>query len=251
VTCDGQADACINVCISYDRCVIPESTSRARLWDVAATLENGSPLTRRLAGELFEGIVTGAHPAGSLLTAVEVAQAANVSRTPAHEALLALERVGLVRLLPKKGAVVTPLTIDQEHDLLSVRAMFECAAIDTLAADDDVSGRASALDLDLQEMLAEQRAAVAAADLLAFATADFAFHARIVSEARNSVVSETFAQLGPRLACLTYRAAARDSRLPERFYTDHQKLASLALRHDADQFRAVLTNHLDAGHPAH
>jgi DNA-binding GntR family transcriptional regulator len=46
---------------------------------------------------------------GELLTEGEVAEALRMSRTPVREAFLRLEGEGLLRLYPKRGALVVPV----------------------------------------------------------------------------------------------------------------------------------------------
>lgn len=169
-----------------------------------------------------------------------------MSRTPAREALLQLEAVGLVRLMPKKGAVVTQIDDKQARDLLVVRAMFESAAVRQLA---DHPERAAALREDLQQALEVQRTARDAGDLLRFATADFGFHARVISESRNAVISETFVQLGPRLARLAYRAITNRATAPDDLHAEHEELVELACGGHVADFEAALQRHIDASHP--
>ncbi len=56
-----------------------------------------------------------------LLTEGELAAAVGVSRTPVREALLRLQGDGLIRLLPKRGALVLPVTADEIADVLETR----------------------------------------------------------------------------------------------------------------------------------
>jgi DNA-binding GntR family transcriptional regulator len=216
------------------------------LWGLEAALGTTSPLARRVVATLFEQIVAGTKAPGDLLTELEIAAATGVSRTPAREALLQLEAVGLVRLMPKKGAVVTQIDDRQARDLLVVRAMFEAAAVRQLATDPE---RAEALRNDLEQAVKAQLTAREAGDLLRFATADFGFHARIISESRNQVISETFAQLGPRLARLTYRAVTRAATAPERLNAEHAELIELACAGRSADFEAALQRHIDTSHP--
>ena len=55
-------------------------------------------------------ILGGGYPGGALISEGEVSAAVGVSRTPVREAFLRLEVEGLLRLYPKRGALVTPVT---------------------------------------------------------------------------------------------------------------------------------------------
>ena len=64
----------------------------------------------RVYDRVKRDILDGHHPGGTFVTEGELAVATGVSRTPVREALLRLETEGLVRLYPKKGALVVPVT---------------------------------------------------------------------------------------------------------------------------------------------
>lgn len=49
----------------------------------------------------------------------------NISRTPIRDALGRLEQEGLVKILPKKGVVITDITIEGINQLFQVRSMLE------------------------------------------------------------------------------------------------------------------------------
>lgn len=216
-------------------------------WRLETAFAGTPPLTRRVAGDLLEGILTERYPPGSILTEVEIAHDAGVSRTPAREALLQLERAGLVRLMPKKGAVVAPISARQARDLASMRALFETAAVERLGRHPELR---SALYMELEATLEDQRRAAKARELLRFAAADFAFHARIVEEAGNTVITQTFADLAPRLARLTYIVAARGPASMTRVYEEHVRLAALVRDAALDDFRELLNEHLDVSYGA-
>ncbi|RUQ45616.1 GntR family transcriptional regulator, partial [Micrococcus sp. HSID17228] len=104
------------------------------LWGSRATAAG------RLAHDVAWRIVRGEIAAGEMLTEVQLSTEAGISRTPAREALLQLERWGLVRLLPKKGAAVQALTPQSVADLTALRGLLESTALATVAARPDAVG---------------------------------------------------------------------------------------------------------------
>lgn len=52
-----------------------------------------------------------------------------ISRPPLREALRVLEREGLVRQLPRKGVIVTPLTLHDIYEIVTLRAELERVAV--------------------------------------------------------------------------------------------------------------------------
>ncbi len=200
----------------------------------------------RVAASVGDAIVTGDLAPGALITEGEMAQRLSVSRTPVREAFLLLQARGLLRLFPKKGAIVTAIADDETAELLQVRLMLESTAVRARADRGDTGGP---LRDDLDWMLAEQAVALDAGDALAFSRADHAFHSRIVAESRNRVIDDFNDQLGPRLARLMHRVAARDTAALDRVLAEHRVLAGHAVTSAADAFRSALDDHLRLNHP--
>lgn len=58
----------------------------------------------------------------------------NASRTPIRDALSRLEQEGLIKILPKKGIVVSGLTINEINKIYETRILLECYAIKNYGA---------------------------------------------------------------------------------------------------------------------
>src|SRR3954451_25072701 len=87
---------------------------------------------RTVAGQVAEHlkaeILAGERAPGSRLRQVEIAQRLGVSTTPVREALAALQREGLVRLHPQRGAVVFLPTVEDLREHYEIRAALEALA---------------------------------------------------------------------------------------------------------------------------
>lgn len=93
------------------------------------TKSDKKPLRRvsdEISDSLMEAILTGAIPDGSRLTEVEIAKSHHISRTPAREALTKLEMIGLVDMVPNKGALVTK---PSPEDLADMDEIYSSAQI--------------------------------------------------------------------------------------------------------------------------
>lgn len=86
----------------------------------------GAPLTlslpEQIAARLSERITTGAYVPGRRIMEQEVSLEFGVSRGPVREALRLLEREGLVTILPRRGAQVTRLSIEEVREIFDIRA---------------------------------------------------------------------------------------------------------------------------------
>jgi DNA-binding GntR family transcriptional regulator len=98
------------------------------------------PLTapRTVAGQVAEHlkaeILAGERPPGSRLPQVEIARTLGVSTTPVREAFAALQREGLVRLHPQRGAVVFLPSVEDLREHYEIRAALEALAAAKAAA---------------------------------------------------------------------------------------------------------------------
>ncbi len=186
-----------------------------------------------------ERILTGVYPGGDLLSEGEVAEAVGVSRTPVREAFLLLEAEGLMRLYPKRGALVVPVSADEIEDVLDTRLLVERHAAARVARRPP-AGFPERLDA----ILATQRATLDAGDQAAFVEADRDFHRTIVEAAGNTILARLYDQLRDRLRRMSATAIARDPAVAERFWTEHRAIADALVAGDGDGAGDLLARHL-------
>src|SRR4051812_10967485 len=77
---------------------------------------------------LLREVVQGRLRAGGHLVTRELAERFGVSHTPIREALIALAGIGIVDLLPNRGAVVRHVRADEVREICDVRSVLECEA---------------------------------------------------------------------------------------------------------------------------
>lgn len=151
------------------------------------------PAAERVYLHVKAGVLDRSYEGGTLLTEGDLAEAVGVSRTPVREALLRLEAEGLLKLYPKKGALVLPVSAQEIADVVETRLLVEQHAVAKV-----VGAVPPGLLARLEESLAEQRDLAAAGDLAAFAVADRCFHAEIVRAAGNRILAHLYDQLRDR-----------------------------------------------------
>src|SRR6476661_9880301 len=142
--------------------------------------------SERTYAHLKRSILDGTHAGGVLVTEGEVAEAAGVSRTPVREALLRLEGEGLVRLYPKKGALVVPPSVDDARDVLEARIVIEEWAARA------VWPRRAELLPALDAELASMRATLVSGDVDRLVENERRFHEIVVQAAGNAVLARTY-----------------------------------------------------------
>ncbi|MQA96759.1 MAG: GntR family transcriptional regulator [Streptosporangiales bacterium] len=90
-------------------------------------------LASEVADRLREAIYAGVYAPGAPLREVELSAALEVSRGPVREALLVLEREGLVQSRWHRGTTVTRLTAADAAELHSLRGALEELAVSRVA----------------------------------------------------------------------------------------------------------------------
>jgi DNA-binding GntR family transcriptional regulator len=134
-------------------------------------------LRDRVRAVLEERLVTGELPAGQRLREEELSQELGVSRTPLREALLELERLGLVESQLARGFTVVPLRLRECRELYPVVAALEALALSTV--------NPQLLALDLGRMEAQSDRMLKATTVRERVDADIAFHDTLTGTCGN------------------------------------------------------------------
>jgi DNA-binding GntR family transcriptional regulator len=193
---------------------------------------------QRVYDHVKQGILDGTYGGGDLLTEGRVSEQVGVSRTPVREALLRLETEGLVRLYPKKGALVVPVSAKEAEDVLEARALVEgYAAPRAWPHREHLAGELTVL---VESMRAHRRDG----DVVAFNRADRAFHERIVAAAGNDVLTRLYRSLRERQLCISSAVMRVSSERMDHALDDHQRLVDLLRADDPDAFVALTDAHL-------
>lgn len=96
--------------------------------------EKALSLADQIATQIAEAIIDEEYAPGDRIHEVAVSKQYQVSRGPVREALRILENAGLVTILPRRGAIVTKLSVDEVQDVFEIRAVLVGLAARRLAA---------------------------------------------------------------------------------------------------------------------
>lgn len=88
-------------------------------------LSHSASLKDRVYGLLKEEIVNGHIKPGEHLNELELSKAMNISRGPIREALNILEKEGFATIIPRKGAVVASVTVEDVKNIWEMRRLLE------------------------------------------------------------------------------------------------------------------------------
>jgi len=82
-------------------------------------------LKDRVYEYIKSSIITGKIEPNTHLKEAGLSESMNVSRAPIREALNKLEKEGLVSIVPRKGAVVTPISTEEVESIWEIRSILE------------------------------------------------------------------------------------------------------------------------------
>jgi DNA-binding GntR family transcriptional regulator len=186
-------------------------------------------------------VLTGAFPGGELISEGEVATALGMSRTPVREAFLQLEAAGLLRLYPKRGALVVPVSPDEVRAVLDARLLMEDFAVGAVIAR-GVSACMAVFE-QLSAQLQRQREAAAAAKLSEFLDSDRAFHQITLDAAGNTILAGFYSTLRDRQMRMIGESA-RDAQRLVTIISEHQCIAEALRDGDVPAARQAVRTHL-------
>jgi DNA-binding GntR family transcriptional regulator len=196
------------------------------------------PAADRVYAHVKQGVLERRYEGGALLTEGELADAVGVSRTPVREALLRLEAEGLIRLYPKKGALVLPVSAQEIADVVETRQLVEeHAARKAVPASPRLIAR-------LEELLAQQKEQAAAGDLAAAAVTDRCFHAEIVRSGGNEILSRLYDQLRDRQLRMGVAVMHAHPDRITKTLVEHEQILQALRSGDADAVVALIHGHV-------
>jgi DNA-binding GntR family transcriptional regulator len=165
---------------------------------------------------ILDGRLTG----GDMISEGEIAAGVGLSRTPVREAFLRLETEGLLRLYPKRGALVVPVSAAEIESVMETRMLVERHAIEKV-----VRSRADVAEA-LEEQVRRQADLVAVGDAAAFVESDREFHRVFVEAAGNPILLQLHDSLRDRQSRMGLAALARDARRMTQIVEEHRDLVA-------------------------
>lgn len=197
-------------------------------------------VTEKTLRKLREAIISSQLMPGQALVIESLAKRLGVSRTPVREAILMLEKEGLVEVAPGHGAFVSGLSLADLVDLFELRCAIERHCLWLVSRMEDRSKLYSTLRLGLEAHLKNG----GPDDVGRAAEADLSFHRSLVAHTKSQILLNNWDRLASQL-----RRFWVDGRSdPRRIRVDIEScLAILAALEESKESRALdlLQRHLD------
>jgi DNA-binding GntR family transcriptional regulator len=183
-------------------------------------------------------ILDGRLPGGDMVSEGDIAVAVGVSRTPVREAFLRLEGEGLLRLYPKRGALVVPVSLAEIEHVMETRLLVERHSIERIVGTGDDLAPALEAELEIQHAL------IAEGRTPEFVESDREFHRILVRAAGNPILLQLHDSLRDRQSRMGLAALSRDSDRMSQIVAEHRELVTALTEPSPDRAVAAIEHHL-------
>ena len=171
-----------------------------------------------------------------------IAARARVSRTPVREALMRLQREGVLQVHPKSGWSVQPLDFERFEHLYDARIVLELDAVRKLC-EEERSGAAQARLAALRKawLVAPKRRL---GGWIEVAQLDEAFHETLVGAAGNPELARMHAEVTERIRIVRRLDFTQAERI-QHTYEEHAAILRAILARKAQQAALLLRSHIE------
>ncbi|MEW6643985.1 MAG: GntR family transcriptional regulator [Pseudomonadota bacterium] len=189
--------------------------------------------------QLKAAIVTLAIAPNTPLNEAMICSELGLGRTPVHQACHRLALEGLVQIVPRKGMLVPPLSMDDFLDLVGARRINEpaCAALAAERMTDDEIEALATLVADSRRLSRD--------DLATLIAIDQRFHEAIALGSRNRVFAGFVKNLNDRSARFWALSLSNESHRAETI-DEHERIVAALKRRHADRAAQAMRDHIDS-----
>jgi DNA-binding GntR family transcriptional regulator len=208
---------------------------------IVAERHDRPSLVAKIASDIGAEIIQGLFRPGDDLNSVELSRRFKTSRTPIREALILLEKEGLVDIPPRRRPRVRTLALDEIKDIYEARAalfVLMGQAVALHASDDDIA--------QLESLLTELRKCQRKHDVEAFLWANVNFFDLVTQFANNRTIRAILDSLLLRTLPLRRLSLSLPGRLTSSL-DDMTRLVRAFRQRDANLAAALIqSNHINA-----
>jgi DNA-binding GntR family transcriptional regulator len=209
------------------------------------TVANQEPSLADLAySKIKAAIVQGELPPGFNAAEQQIAAQLQISRTPVHQAVVRLEQEGWVRLVQRKGIIISPVTAGEMRNVYEVLMALEALAVQRLAS--DVRDSSSNVIAQLENLATQGERALADDNLDGWADADDAFHSLLAEGCGNAELSRlarSVREKAHRARLLTRHLRPK----PTASNKDHRDIVQAIRDGDSNRAKVTLESHRRRG----
>lgn len=195
-------------------------------------------LLDRAYNEIKYRIITCHYRPAEVLSEAAISLELGIGRTPIHQAIHRLMTDGLVSIMPRKGIMVRPISIDEAVEIISVRLVTECYCA-RLAAE-----RAEESELaELNAILDRSEKAMAKRDVEKMMLLDRDFHHTLARAAKNIVLADVLRNLHERSLRFWF-LSLRDADHHRNVLAQHRAIVEAIESRQPDAAEAAMREHI-------
>jgi len=199
---------------------------------------------------LLVDVVEGRLCAGQHLVTQELAERFGVSHTPIREALIALAGIGIIDLLPNRGAIVRRVTAKDVREICQVRRALECEAVRHACGRIDLA-ELDALATDIKKLMAVKLSS-AARFIDQARSVDSRLHDLVASSCGNAFLAAELGRLktlfrGFRDVSYTRHEERNDLRRLAEEAREHLAIVTALLANDRREAARAMSRHIKSG----
>lgn len=212
--------------------------SRAAEKEVSPTA--GTSLRDAAYDAIKHRIITCAFKPGEYINELQLSSYLKIGRTPVHQALDRLMIEGMVEVIPRKGVIVKPVSLNEVLQIIEVRLINETyvARLAAEHADDtDVA--------DLDEVLRRAKHWASLRNVENMMLLDREFHLLIARSGKNEVLAELLRSLHERSLRFWF-ISLNAPRQYENVHKQHDAIFAAIRRHDPDKAEAAMRAHIES-----
>jgi DNA-binding GntR family transcriptional regulator len=192
-------------------------------------------LREQVVEQVKTAIIEGRLKPGDHMVEATLTKQLGVSRTPLREALILLEREGLVESFPNRGTFVRTFDLSDVNTIFSMRIALENFAADLIIKTLDKT------DFDkLEGLIEEQRRYIRSKDFKHVRTTDMSFHRYLIERSEHSLLIRNWSEIVAQIAALLYmRAEAMPNYNEALAIADHKKILEAYKTKNAAKVKAL------------
>lgn len=217
---------------------MPENTTVVDVSGEDDTPQRRPPMSEKAYHELKHRILTNQFQGGEYILEDELAKLLGMSRTPLREALVQLQNEGHIQMVPRRGARIVPLTLEDMLEIYDLLKTLEAHAAELVAKRPDRKQIANELDALVDDM----RTALAHDKLDEWATSNELFHRNLVASSKNGRLIKfcsTLLDQSHRVRVFTLRLR----KPPNRSTENHAELIRAIRKGDSERARSIHVRH--------
>jgi DNA-binding GntR family transcriptional regulator len=189
--------------------------------------------------EIKRRIITLAYQPGAYINEAGICLDLQIGRTPVHMALERLAIEGMVEVIPRKGVIVRPISVDEIRSIVEARLLNEPSAARLAAT------RATGEELDRLRAIAKQARETPLHDTEVLMQLDRQLHATIAEATRNRVLGQILNTLHER-SLRHWFMSLSDARHEERVADEHDDIVAAIASRDPQRAEQAMRDHIDS-----